>query len=418
MSSAQETALEAIPQWQRDLEQAGFLRRLLLARRWYGADWWFAVLSSVLLLFIFSLAFFPGFYAPYDPRAEVGPSLLAPGQPPPSFVIVGRKGEVSTLDDLKGREVWVAILRGSPSSQVLRDASERRQAELRAEGQADVFLQPVTRRYDDVTQVLEAVQNGEAAAAVLLRSEVEDLMGQYPDLAIGEVLTGTHTNAFVLGTNQIGQDVLSRIIWGTRVALLVGFSAAVFALLVGVPLGLVAGFWTGRFERILTLTMDSLYSFPGLILAIAITSVLGPGILNVIVAIATLYVPTYYRIVRGQTLSIKQEMYVEAARSLGAKPVTILTQYIFPNVIPSVVVIFSVNVADAILTEAGLSFLGLGLPPDVPDWGIDLAAGQDYMRQAPWLITFPGLMVMIVTLGFSMLGESLSEILNPRLTES
>lgn len=418
MSSAQETALDAIPQWQRDLEQAGFLRRLLLARRWYGADWWFAVLSSVLLLFIFSLAFFPGFYAPYDPRAEVGPSLLAPGQPPPAFVIVGRKGEVSTLDDLTGREVWVAILRGSPSSQVLRDASERRQAELQAEGQTDAFLRPVTRRYDDPAEVLEAVQNGEAVAAVLLSAEVEDLIEQYPDLAIGQELTGTHVNAFPLGTNQIGQDVLSRIIWGTRVALLVGFSAAVFALLIGVPLGLVAGFWTGRFERILTLVMDSLYSFPGLILAIAITSVLGPGILNVIVAIATLYVPTYYRIVRGQTLSIKQEMYVEAARSLGAKPVTILAQYIFPNVIPSVVVIFSVNVADAILTEAGLSFLGLGLPPDIPDWGIDLAAGQDYMRQAPWLITFPGLMVMIVTLGFSMLGESLSEILNPRLTES
>lgn len=418
MSSAQETSFDAIPQWQRDLEQAGFLRRLLLARRWYGADWWFVVLSGALLLFIFSMAFFPQFYAPYDPRAEVGPSLLAPGEPPPSFVLIGRKGEVSTLDDLIGGEVWVAILRGSPSSQVLRDAGERRQAELRAEGRTDATLRPVTRRYDSPEEVLEAVQSGAVTAAVLLNSEVEGLIDQYPDLAVGQELSGTHTNAFVLGTNQIGQDVLSRIIWGTRIALLVGFSAAVFALVLGVPLGLVAGFWPGRWERILTLVMDSLYSFPGLILAIAITSVLGPGVLNVIVAIATLYVPTYYRIVRGQTLSIKQEMYVEAARSLGARPATILAQYIFPNVIPSVVVIFSVNVADAILTEAGLSFLGLGLPPDIPDWGIDLAAGQDYMRQAPWLITFPGLMVMIVTLGFSMLGESLSEILNPRLTES
>ena len=195
-------------------------------------------------------------------------------------------------------------------------------------------------------------------------------------------------------------------------------AAAVFALVIGVPLGLIAGFWSGGLERVLTLVMDSLYSFPGLILAIAIAAVLGPGIMNVILAIATVYVPTYYRVVRGQTLSVKEELYVEAARSLGAKPISILTRYILPNVIPSLVVIFSVNVADAILTEAGLAFIGLGLPPDTPDWGIDLAAGQDYMRQAWWVITFPGLMVMLVTLGFSMLGESLSEILNPRLAQS
>ena len=174
---------------------------------------------------------------------------------------------------------------------------------------------------------------------------------------------------------------------------------------------------TVELENVLTLIMDSLYSFPGLILAITIAAVLGPGIGNIIVAIAVLYVPTYFRIVRGQTLTVKEELYVEAARSLGASPSAILWQYIFPNVIPSIVVIFSVNVADAILTEAGLSFLGLGLPPDTPDWGIDLARGQDYLRRAWWLITFPGVMVSLVTLAFSMLGESLSEILNPRLAE-
>ena len=190
------------------------------------------------------------------------------------------------------------------------------------------------------------------------------------------------------------------------------------ALVVGVPLGLISGFVSGPFDRIMTLLMDSLYSFPGLILAISIAAVLGPGIGNIIVAIAVLYIPTYYRIVRGQTLSVKEELYVEAARSLGAKRWTILWKYIFPNVIPSVVIIFSVNVADAILTEAGLSFLGFGLPPDTPDWGIDLARGQDYIRRAWWLITFPGVMVSLVTLSFSMFGESLSEILNPRLAET
>jgi peptide/nickel transport system permease protein len=130
-----------------------------------------------------------------------------------------------------------------------------------------------------------------------------------------------------------------------------------------------------------------------------------------------LYIPTYYRIVRGQTLTVRQELYVEAARSLGATPFTILRKYIFPNVFPSVTIIFSVNVADAILTEAGLSFLGLGLPPDTPDWGIDIARGRNYIRFAPWLVIAPGLMVTLVTLSFSMLGESLSEIMNPRLAE-
>src|SRR5690606_36177123 len=149
---------------------------------------------------------------------------------------------------------------------------------------------------------------------------IEDFAAEIPNLVIGEPLTGEAAGgSFILGTNPLGQDVLSRIIWGTRIALIIGFAAAVFALAIGLPLGLVAGFWSGRLERVLTLVMDSLYSFPGLILAIAITSVLGPGIFNVIVAIATLYVPTYYRIVRGQTLAVKEELYVEAAESLGAK---------------------------------------------------------------------------------------------------
>jgi len=232
-----------------------------------------------------------------------------------------------------------------------------------------------------------------------------------------EILSGSKATSFVLGTNQIGQDILSRIIWGTRIALIVGLLSAVISFVIGVPLGLISGFIGGTFDRILTLFMDSLYTFPGLILAIAIASVLGAGIGNIIVAISVLYIPTYFRIVRGQTLSVKNELYVEAARSLGTRPSEILFKYIFPNVLPSVVIIFSVNVADAILTEAGLSFIGLGLPPDTPDWGIDLARGQDYLRRAWWLITFPGVMVTLVTLSFSMLGESLSEILNPRLAE-
>jgi peptide/nickel transport system permease protein len=145
---------------------------------------------------------------------------------------------------------------------------------------------------------------------------------------------------------------------------------------------------------------------------------LGPGMLNVAIAISVIYIPTFFRVVRGQVLSIKEELYVEAARSLGAKASSILARYIFPNVIPSVVVVFSLNIADAILTEAGLSFIGLGLPPDIPDWGYDLSKGHQFLVGGQWwLITLPGVMITLVATGFSLLGEGLSEILNPRLVK-
>jgi peptide/nickel transport system permease protein len=213
--------------------------------------------------------------------------------------------------------------------------------------------------------------------------------------------------------------VLSRAIYGARTVIGIAILAAAMSASLGIPLGLLSAFVGGAFDRVLSLVMDSLYSFPGLILAIVMAALLGPGMLNVAVAIAVIYVPVYFRLVRGKVLSVKQELYVEAAQSLGASMATILGLYIFPNVIPSIVVIFSVNVADSILTEAGLSFLGLGLPPPTPDWGFDLSAGKRFVPSGSWwIITFPGMMIALLTLGFSLLGEGLNEILNPRLTES
>jgi len=289
--------------------------------------------------------------------------------------------------------------------------------ELNDEAPEGVRYQPRQRRYETLEEGLAALDAGDLDGFVVAPDVLGDALEPYPNLQVAGTLREQGSKGFFMGTNQIGQDVFSRIIWGTRIALIVGLSSALVSFIFGVPLGLISGFIGGPLDRVLTLLMDSLYSFPGLILAITIAAVLGPGIMNIIVSIAVLYVPTYFRIVRGQTLQVKEELYVEAARSMGASRFTILTKYIFPNVIPSVVIIFSVNVGDAILTEAGLSFLGFGLPPDTPDWGIDLARGQDYVRRAWWLITFPGLMVTLVTLSFSMLGESLSEILNPRLAE-
>lgn len=222
----------------------------------------------------------------------------------------------------------------------------------------------------------------------------------------------------LLGTDNLQRDVFSRVVFGAQTILGIAVLAAIISFGVGVPLGLVSGFTGGFFDKIISLIMDSMYSFPGLILAIAFAAMLGPGVINITLAVAVIYIPTYFRLTRGQTLTIKEELYVEAAEALGASKATILIQYIFPNIIATIAVVFAMNVADAIIIEAGLTYLGLGLPPDVVDWGMDLSMGRRYLPSGVWwLITFPGAMISILALGFTMLGEGLAEILNPRLLE-
>ena len=417
MENKREVVSDSVPEWQLELDKVGWLRKMLLARKWYGGDWWFVLISAILLLFIITVGVFPQWFAPFDPREEVGPSLLAPGEEAPGLnVLVLASSDAQEFADVATKTNTVGYLMGSPATQTIRDTVSSLNDEAEEQGLGNIY-QPRSTRFETLEEGLASLNAGEIDAFVASEDELGDTQIEASGYKELNILSGSKASSFVLGTNQIGQDILSRIIWGTRIALIVGLVSAIISFVIGVPLGLISGFIGGTFDRILTLFMDSLYTFPGLILAIAIASVLGAGIGNIIVAISVLYIPTYFRIVRGQTLSVKNELYVEAARSLGTKPSEILFKYIFPNVLPSVVIIFSVNVADAILTEAGLSFIGLGLPPDTPDWGIDLARGQDYLRRAWWLITFPGIMVTLVTLSFSMLGESLSEILNPRLAE-
>jgi peptide/nickel transport system permease protein len=404
-------------QWQVDLGQVGLLRRVLNGRKWYGVDWWMVVISSAMVFFFIVIAFFPGLLAPHDPLEQVGPRFLPPGDVPDAEVLILRvDSPIGSLEDLAGRgRVPTAVVQGAPSSEDVRSEADRITDELKAAG-SDESVRLRIVRVKTIQEMVEAVQTGEVELGVGSSQQLEPLLADYPDVVIAGPITGEKGGkSFPLGTNQIGQDVLSRLAWGARIALIIGFSASLFSLLLGVPLGLLAGYTGGKFDRGLTLVMDSLYAFPGLILAIAIAAVLGPSIVNVIVAIAVLYIPTYYRIVRGQTLSTKEGLHVEAARSIGATKTSIMRRYIFPLVIPSVAIIFSVNIADAILTGAALSFLGLGLPPTTPDWGIDLARGQEFIQRAWWLITFPGIAVMLVVLAFTMLGEGLIEIFNPKL---
>jgi peptide/nickel transport system permease protein len=404
-------------QWQVDLGRAGLLRRVLNGRKWYGVDWWMVVISSLMVAFFILIAFFPGLLAPYDPLEQVGPRFLPPGETPDAEVLVLLvDSPITSLDDLAGAgRVPTGVVKGAPSSEDIRSEADRISEEL-ADSGSDERVRLKIVRFETVDDVLIAVQSGEVELGAGSMQQMEPLMTDYPDLVIaGSITGGKSGKSFPLGTNQIGQDVLSRLAWGARIALTIGFTASLFSLFIGVPLGLIAGYVGGKFDRLVTLVMDSLYAFPGLILAIAIAAVLGPSIVNVIVAIAVLYIPTYYRIVRGQTLSTKEGLHVEAAKSIGATKTSIMWRYVFPLVIPSVAIIFSVNIADAILTGAALSFLGLGLPPTTPDWGIDLARGQEFIQRGWWLITFPGIAVMLVVLAFTMLGEGLMEIFNPKL---
>ena len=222
----------------------------------------------------------------------------------------------------------------------------------------------------------------------------------------------------LFGTNDLGQDVFSRVLSGGGIMLQVSIISVIVCLAIGVPLGLFASYTGGVVDRVVGLVMDSVYAFPGLVLAIAIAAMIGRGAINMALSIAVVYIPSYFRVIRSQVLSIKEMTYVEAANAVGARKRTILTRYILPNVVPSIVVVATVNFADAILTAAGLTFIGLGVPVTIPDWGQDLTNGKNLLTSgAWWVITFPGIMIILLALGFTLMGEGLSEILNPRLEQ-
>ncbi|MDQ7844306.1 MAG: ABC transporter permease [Armatimonadota bacterium] len=221
--------------------------------------------------------------------------------------------------------------------------------------------------------------------------------------------------AHLMGTDQLQRDVLSRVLYGGRIPILVAVLSCALSLGVGTVLGWISGYAGGRLDRLLSLTMDAIYSFPGLILAIAIVAMLGPGLVNMTAAIAFVYIPTYFRVARGQVLAVRAQEFVEAARALGASGARTLFRHVAPNTLAAVMTVPSFNIADAILTEAALSFLGFGLPPPTPDWGFDIQNGQKFLQAGYWwLITFPGLMIIMLSVGFGMIGEGINDRLNPR----
>jgi peptide/nickel transport system permease protein len=218
------------------------------------------------------------------------------------------------------------------------------------------------------------------------------------------------------GTSRQGYDVFSRTLFGSQAALQVVILATVLSLVIGVPLGLVSGYLGGRLDRVLLFLMDTIYTLPGLLLSVTLAFVVGRGVLNAAIALSISYIPQYYRVVRNHTVSVKTELFIEAAQAMGADTWRVLSRYLFLNVIQSVPVLFTLNAADAILILGSLGFLGLGLADQVPEWGYDLRQALDALPTGIWWTAlFPGLAMTLMVVGLSLVGEGLSEFVNPRL---
>lgn len=216
------------------------------------------------------------------------------------------------------------------------------------------------------------------------------------------------------GTSRQGYDVFSRTLFGTQAALQVVVLATLLSLIVGVPLGMVSGYLGGKLDRILLFLMDTLYTLPGLLLSVTLAFIVGRGVVNAAIALSIAYVPQYYRVVRNHTVSVKTELFVEAAQAMGADTWTVLSRYLFFNVIQSVPVLFTLNAADAALTLGGLGFLGLGLPEQTPEWGQDLRQALDALPTGIWWTAlFPGLALTLLVVGLSLAGEGLNDLINP-----
>lgn len=219
----------------------------------------------------------------------------------------------------------------------------------------------------------------------------------------------------LFGTDEYGRDILSRIIYGSQISLMIGIVGVLISVVIGVGLGTVSGYFGGRTDMFIMRIMDIFMAFPSFLLALAIVSVLGPGMVNVMIAIGIFSVPTFARISRSAVISVKNKEFIEAAKSMGASHVRVIFKHVLPNSVAPIIVLSTMRIATAILTASGLSFLGMGAQPPTPEWGAMLSTGREYLRTAPHVSTIPGLAIMFMVLAFNMLGDGLRDALDPKM---
>ena len=251
-------------------------------------------------------------------------------------------------------------------------------------------------------------------AAALLAVAAGVIAPHNPEAQIAQPLLPPGS-AYLAGTDELGRDELSRLIYGARVSLYVGVLSVSIALALGASSGVVAGFYGGWLDNALMRAMDVLFSLPAIVLAIAITSILGPSLTNAMIAIGIVYAPTFARIGRGPTLTVVNLAYIEAARAVGVPNPQIMLRHVLPNVSAPLLVQTTVSLSTAILTEAALSFLGLGTQPPTASWGLMLSTARQYMLIDPWIALLPGMAIALTVLGFNLLGDGLRDLLDPRL---
>ncbi|GED33621.1 nickel transporter permease [Brevibacillus centrosporus] len=219
----------------------------------------------------------------------------------------------------------------------------------------------------------------------------------------------------LFGTDEYGRDILSRIIYGSQISLMIGIVGVLISVVIGVGLGTVSGYFGGRTDMFIMRIMDIFMAFPSFLLALAIVSVLGPGMVNVMIAIGIFSVPTFARISRSAVISVKNKEFIEAAKSMGASHARVIFKHVLPNSVAPIIVLSTMRIATAILTASGLSFLGMGAQPPTPEWGAMLSTGREYLRTAPHVSTIPGLAIMFMVLAFNMLGDGLRDALDPKM---
>ena len=237
----------------------------------------------------------------------------------------------------------------------------------------------------------------------------------YAEQNLSRILEGPSRD-YLLGTDHLGRDLLSRIMYGARIALITAVPAVMISVIGGVILGLLSGYLGGRVDDGIVIVLDSIQAFPGVILALAILALLGPSLVNEIIVIGIAWIPAYARITRAQAMSAKNQMYVEAERSLGATNGRILASHVLPNILAPLLILAAMDLPVVITFEAGLSFLGLGVRPPTPSWGVILSDGFKFVRNSPWPILWAGLALAITTLGFTVFAEALRDVLDPKLS--